>query len=272
LISSLPDEIEDYRDSCWQREGSGRLETVAHAERFIERVGFAACLTDARRPGPSLYIAVCGRRDAIMPRNVQKDPEASHTWHLKDDIVRHGRVYYGKLHRGRTMFLAAWMIPYFKTLWGVPRREEKKRLSRNALAVLRILRREWEMATSDLRAESGVVDRKAFTQAIDELQRAMIVVPTEVLYKPKFTSLWGLAEERFPEQLGTKISRQAALREVARCFLSGAGLTIPGELARITGLSRPNAGLGNRALVKEGFAVMIGPGTYRLVSRPSGHS
>jgi hypothetical protein len=39
---------------------------------FVERVGFAACLSDCRRPGPSLYIAVCGRRDAVMPRNVQK--------------------------------------------------------------------------------------------------------------------------------------------------------------------------------------------------------
>ena len=50
------------------------------AEHFIEQVGFAACLTDARPPGPSLYVAVCGRRDAVMPRNVQKDPEASLTW------------------------------------------------------------------------------------------------------------------------------------------------------------------------------------------------
>jgi hypothetical protein len=271
-VPTLPDEIEDYRDSRWQREDSGRVETAEHAERFIDRVGFAACLTDARRPGPSLFIAVCGRRDAIMPRNSHKDPEASHTWNLKDELVRRGRVYYGKLHRGRTLFLAPRMIPYFKTLWGVPRREEKKRLSRNALAVLRVLRKEWEMATSDLRTESGVVDRKAFTLAIDELQRAMIVVPTEVIYKPKFTSLWGLAEERFPEQLATKVPRLTALTEIARCFLSGAGLTVPGELARISGLSRPDAGLGNRALVKEGFAVMLGPGTYRLISRPSGHS
>ena len=36
----------------------------ADAERFVEHVGFAACLTDSRRPGPSLYVAVCGRRDA----------------------------------------------------------------------------------------------------------------------------------------------------------------------------------------------------------------
>src|SRR5262245_43444588 len=76
----LPDEIEEYRDARWQREGAGCVETAEQAERFIDRVGFTACLTDSRRPGPSLYVAVCGRRDAILPRNVQKDPESSHTW------------------------------------------------------------------------------------------------------------------------------------------------------------------------------------------------
>ena len=49
-------------------------------------------------------------------------------------------------------------------------------------------------------------------------------------------------------------------------FLDGAGMTIPGELARVTGLSRPDAGLGNRALVAEGYATMIAPGTYRLAA------
>lgn len=262
--TTIPDEIEEYRDSRWQREGAGRIETAAHAEAFIERIGFTACLTDSRKPGPSLYVAVCGRRDAVLPRNVQKDPETSLAWVLKDEVVRHGRVYYGKLANGKAMFLAPRMIPYFNALWGMPRRQEKKRLSKRALAVLGVLRKEWEMATADLRAESRVLDRKVFTQAIDELQAAMIVVPNEVIYEPKFTYLWGLAEERFPEQLARKIDRLTALREIARCFLDGAGLTIPGELARNTGLSRPDAGLGNRALVKEGYAVMLAPGTYRL--------
>ena len=47
-------------------------------------------------------------------------------------------------------------------------------------------------------------------------------------------------------------------------FLAGAGMTFPGELARVTGLPRPEAGLGNRALVAEGYAVTPAPGTYYL--------
>ena len=120
------------------------------------------------------------------------------------------------------------------------------------------------MGTADLRVESGVMDRKRFTRALDELQTAMIVIPNEAVYEPRFSYLWGLAEERFPEELATEADRRTAVREIARCFLAGAGLTIPGELARVTALTRPEAGLGNRALVKEGYAVKVAQGTYRL--------
>src|SRR5262245_54602567 len=198
--NQIPNEIEEYRDLCWQRDEQNRVQTSVQAERFIERAGFAACLLDSKQTGPSLYLAVCGRRDAVLPRNVQKDPETSHTWFLKDEILRRGKVFYGKLARGKAMFLAPRMVAYWNTLFGISRRQEKN-LSLSARAILRILRKEWEMGTADLRAESGLRDRKAFTLAIDELQAAMLVMPTEVIYQPKFTYLWGLAEERFPEQL-----------------------------------------------------------------------
>jgi hypothetical protein len=261
----LPEAIEEFRDRQWCREDSRRIDTAYAAERFIERVGFVSCMTDVRRAGPSLYIAVCGRRDAVRPRNVQTDPESSLTWRLKDEILRRGKVYYAKLAGGRATFIAPRMVPYFNAIWGMRRAEEPRRLSKTARAVLRVLRREWEMASSDLRTDAGVTDRGAFTKAMDELQAAMLVVPSEVLYEPKFTYIWTLAIGRFPDQLRKRVTRERALRELARCFLSHAGMTIPGELARVTGLARWEAGLGNRALVKEQFATSLGPGIYELV-------
>ena len=113
----LPAAFEESRDERWRREATRQVETALDAESFIEQIGFAACLTDSRRPGPSLYVAVCGRRDAVMPRNVQKDPETSLTWELKDEMVRRGKVYYARLARGRPMFLAPRMIPFFHAVW-----------------------------------------------------------------------------------------------------------------------------------------------------------
>ena len=265
----LSEEAEDFRDRYWCREDVRRIDTAYAAERFIERVGFAACMTDSRRPGPSLYIAVCGRRDAMMPRNVQTDEEASQTWRLKDELVQRGKVYYAKLARGKATFVAPRMLPFFNAVWGLKRADEPRKLSRSAVAILRVLRREWEMGTADLRADSGVKDRTRFTRAMDELQAAMLVVPSEVLYRPKFTYLWTLGIGRFPDELRRRVKRETAVREIARCFLAGAGMTARGELTKVTGLSRPEAGLGNRALVTEGFAISPAVGVYRLAAQES---
>jgi len=257
-ITPLPPEFEEHR----------QVETAFETERFIEQVGFAACLTDSRRPGPSLYVAVCGRRDAVMPRNVQKDPEASLTWRLKDDVVGRGQVYYAKMTGARAMFIAPRMVPYFHAVWGVRRADEATRLSPPARTLLRVLRREWEMSTADLRADSELTKRTEFTRALDELQATMMVVPSAVYYEPKFTYIYTLGVGRFPDALRRRLNRDVALREIARCFLDGAGMTVRGELARVTGLSRADAGRGNRALVAEGYATMVGTGVYQLATGP----
>ncbi|MBK8315896.1 MAG: hypothetical protein IPL01_18590 [Acidobacteria bacterium] len=107
----------------------------------------------------------------------------------------------------------------------------------------------------------------------------MIVIPSEVVYQPKFSYIWTLAEARFPDELSgragragrpgrpVRINRKLALKEIARSFLKGAGMTIPGECARVTGLSRPDAGKGNQALVTEGFAISPDKGFYILAEQ-----
>lgn len=264
----IPPDVEELRDEHWCREGARQVATPIDAERFIDRVGFAWCLSDSRKPGPSLYVAVCGRRDAVMPRAVQKDPEASLTWHLKDALLRRGKVYYGKVGRGRAMFIAPRMAPYFHAIWGMRRAEEPSRLSAGARSILRVLRHEWEMGTKDLRDASGVTDRPKFTKALDELQAAMLVIPSDVVYEPGFTYIWTLAVGRFPTELRRRVSRDVALREIARCFLTTAHLTVRGELARVTGVSRSEAGRGNRALVADGTAAITSPGCYQLAGVP----
>lgn len=262
----LPEEIEVHRDRMWRRDPEYRVEDVYAAERFIEDVGFCETLTDSRRPGPSLFVAVCGRRDAHMPRNVQKDPESRLAWSIKDDVMRRGRYFYGKLIKGRSTFITPRLLPFFNALWGVPQRMEKTVLSSDAQAILKIMWREWEMATRDLRQESGINERPRFDRAMMQLQKTLKIIPSDVLYEPAFTYIWSISEARFPEQLKEKVKREVALKEIARAYLAGAGMTFRGELARVTGLSSPEAGLGNWALVDEGFAERLGPGIYRLTN------
>ena len=265
----LPEEIEAYRDRMWRRDPETRVEDAHTAERFIDEVGFCEALTDSRRPGPSLYVAVCGRRDAHMPRNVQKDPESRLAWTIKDDVMRRGRCFYGKVLRGRSTFIAPRLIPFFNSLWGVPRSKEKKVLSNDAQMILKVMRREWEMGTRDLREASGVVERARFDKAMTQLQKTLKIIPTEVLYEPTFTYIWSIPEARFTDHLNQNVKNEVALKEIARAYLVGAGMTVRGELARVTGLGSPTAGLGNWSLVDEGFAQRLAPGVYRLTNLES---
>src|SRR6185369_10935138 len=211
-----------------------------------------------------LYVAVCGRRDAHMPRNVQKDPESRLAWSIKDDVMRRGKCFYGKVLRGRSTFIAPRLVPFFNALFGVSRRMEKTVLSSDAQEILKVMRREWEMGTRDLREASGVVERARFDKAMTQLQRTLKLIPTEVLYEPTFTYIWSIPEARFADQLKEQVERETAVKEIARSYLVSAGMTVRGELARVTGLNSPEAGLGNWALVDEGFAERLGPGIYRL--------
>jgi hypothetical protein len=156
------------------------------------------------------------------------------------------------------------MIPVFNAIWGVSKKAEKENLSADARKVLKVLRKEWEMATSDLRAEAGIKEKKDLTRAIDELQRKMKIVPQEVLYVPKFTYIWTLAEARFPEEMAVKMPRDEAVRELARAYLSMCGMTLLGDMSRTFGFQRWESGRANHQLVDERFAERLGTGIYKL--------
>src|SRR5205807_5284377 len=160
--------------------------------------------------------------------------------------------------------LAPRMVPVFNAVWGCSRKGEPGILSKNARLVLKVLRKEWEMATADLREECGFKDKKDLTGALDELQLRMKVVPQEVLYVPKFTYIWTLAEARFPEELAARMPRDEAVRELARCYLQMCGMTLLGELSGKFGFPRWESGRGNHQLVDEGFAERHATGIYKL--------
>jgi len=263
-ITELPEEIECIRDRKWRREEILKIETAPQVEALVEDLGFCLALTDSRTNLPSVYLAVCGRRDAHAPHNVQKDYEMSLAWTLKDEVMQRGKIYYGKLCKARAMFVAPRLIPHFNAVWGVRKNQEKSALSADGNKILKVLRKEWEMGTSDLRRETKIESRQNLTKALDKLQRTMKIVPQECLYHPTFTYIWTLAEARFPKETAKKVSREDAVKEIARAFLQMGEMTVRGEFAKALGLTRVEAGRANHALVKEGFAERLSVGVYQV--------
>ena len=121
----IPEEIEQYRDRKWRREEILKVEKASQVEEMIEDLGFCLTLTDSRTSLPSVYVAVCGRRDAQTPKNVQKDYETSLAWTLKDEVMQRGKMYYAKLVKGRAMFVAPRLIPNFNALYGITKADER---------------------------------------------------------------------------------------------------------------------------------------------------
>ena len=157
------------------------------------------------------------------------------------------------------------MIPVFNSIWGITKRQEKEYLSEDAKKVLKVLRKEWEMATADLRIETKL-DRAAVTKAIDELQKKMKVIPQEVVYVPKFTYIWTPSEARFPDEMSVKITRDEAVRELARCYLKMCGMTLLGDMSRTFGFFRWESGRANHQLVDKRFAERLATGVYLLTT------
>src|SRR5438874_11672150 len=118
--------------------------------------------------------------------------------------MRRSRVYNDKLTSRRTMIVAQRLMSHCTAVWMPRRKDEREALSDAAQCVLKVLRREHELATADLRAESGVTERALFTRALDELQRQMKVIPQDVIYQP-FSYIWIPAEDRWPEMLRKQV-------------------------------------------------------------------
>ena len=120
------------------------------------------------------------------------------------------------------------------------------------------------MATSDLREESGVTDRKAFNRGLDELQAAMIVVPSEEAPLRAEVHLSGRsASAGFRTRCAPPHGR--APRDRA-CF-AGAGTTIPGE-RRGSPACPAGSQRGNRAPSRR-LRHDAAPGFYQLARVPS---
>jgi hypothetical protein len=92
----------------------------------------------------------------------------------------------------------------------------------------------------------------------------MKVIPQEVVYAPRFTYVWTLAEARFPEETAVKMPRDEAVLELARTFLTLNGMTLLGDLSRAFGFQRWESGQANHRLVNEGFAERLATGVYKL--------
>jgi len=227
--------VEAWRDRGFRRLPALKIRGERSALQFVNAVGFCFTLSHFGLPVPSLYVAVCGRRNPRWPRRTHHDAEIGLTWSLKDSLPAKRLVHYGKLVKGKPTLVSLGLFPAFCALI----REGKGsgdyildyrqgRMTRAAVLVLEALHEGGALATPDLRkavAMHGAERTAEFDRAMAELQRGLWIAKVEEVYDPDFYYRWDLLDNWLPKPLAAShgLGREAAVRRLLAAYLRSAG-------------------------------------------------
>ena len=237
------DEIERRRDRTFRRLPALRIAGPERAARFLDEAGLASLFAYRQLNLPCLWLAVCGRRDPVFPHHSHHDPEVALAWNLKDRLPAAGRVFYGKLLRGKPTFISWSLFPAVHRLFG-PRTDHHAAfraglLSPAAKAILDALHKRRAQDTLSLKLATGLsrpAQRRTFDAAIAELQQTLRICMVEVRYEP-FTYVWDLVATRHAARLrgAARLGEVEAAAAVLRHYLATVIAATPNDVAMVVG-------------------------------------
>jgi len=242
------DALDLYRDERWHRRPELRVSDDASATRFIEEV--CCCLAFGGYPVgvPTLWVAACGERAPVFPEHSHSDPAVGLVWQAKDTLVQAGVAYYGRLFLRKPSFVARAWLPTMIAAHPTPE------LSPQAQSVVSALRETGPIPTDELGARTGLTNRKALNDALNEAQAALAVVKVEERYDP-FSYIWGTFDHLFSSdmQAAEEVPPEVARRKLVRLWVNLLGVVPVRKLATI--LNWP------LALVEEGIRPLVAAGS-----------
>jgi hypothetical protein len=186
-MESRPERLLAERERRFRRQPELRVQDEEQAARFIDEVGLCVLFPVQRMELPSLWEAIngCSRP---LPRH-HDDDALGKAWRWKDTLPARGRVYYGKLLRGKATLLTLDLLPSFYALspnYGGAedylQEYEAGRLSREARAICDVLLERGALPTGDLRRLAHLSSRSQkyrFERAIAELQQKLMLAKVD---------------------------------------------------------------------------------------------
>jgi hypothetical protein len=235
--------IESRRDRTLWRLPALRVAGPQRALRFLDEAGLASLFGYRLLNLPCLWVAVCGRRDPVFPHHSHHDPEVGLAWRLKDQLPAAGRVFYGKLLRGKPTFVAWEVFPAVWRLFAPPGDYRAAfragRLSPAAKQILDALHRQHPQETFALKLAANLArpsQRRTFDAAMAELQTTLHICMAEVRYDP-FTYVWDLVAARYAEHVraARRVTEAQAAVAVLRRYLAGVIAATANDVAMVVG-------------------------------------
>jgi hypothetical protein len=264
-------DLEALRDITFRRRPDLRLRDVPSILRFVDRVGFAF-LYRAGSELPSVWGAVAGRRNPVLPRHTHQDEGVGLAWEAKDVLAARRKIFYGKLIHGSPTLVSLELFPAFYALSGNRgedgdhlRWAREGLLGHAARRIIEVLIRNPPLTTADLKVQSGFSGsrrRYAFDKAMAELQGKLLVVKYAELYDPKFTFIWGPLHRWLhgPIERARELAPLEARAAILRKHLETKWAVEADEVEKLFGWARP--------AVREAFAALAAEGF--LEERPAG--
>lgn len=265
------EQIESWRDRVHRRTPRRAVRTKRKALEFIRDVGFCFAFRADRSELPCLWNAVCGERDPLLPEHTHHDPAISFVWEMKDILPSEGKIYYGKLLRGRPTMVSLEFLPYFFVLSGRrgTRRGEKARTAREKLSplgrdILDALALSWPQSTRGLKIATGNTSgsrRQVFDRAVADLQGRMYIVKVAEEYDP-FGFVWAPLARAFPDlaRRARTLTPEVARERILKKYFENQFIATVDAIQRLFGWDKPAiyaalATLMNRGVVTNGIRV-----------------
>jgi hypothetical protein len=256
------EQIEKWRDKVHRRTARRAVRTKGRALDFIREVGFCFAFRAEHSELPCLWNAVCGERNPVVPHHTHHDPAISFVWEMKDILPSEGKIYYGKLLRGRPTMVSLEYLPFFFALsehrallrdGGRLRRGELSPLARE---ILETLDDSWPQSTRGLKIATGqttAARRQAFDRAIADLQGRMAIVKVAEEYDP-FGFVWAPIGRAFPglARRVRTIAPEAAREKILKKYFENQFVATVDAIQRLFGWGKPAIYAALGALTRRG--------------------
>ncbi len=262
--------LEEHRKALVRKH---RIATAAQLVRFVEACGFAYAFTAGDLPIPACF-------DHLATRSVDRMWGWMWTW--KDELPEQGKLYYGKLLKGKPTFVAFSFLPLFYAVHGRAGEDDDYledvragRITDVGRRIYEALAGRGETQTKRLRAELGIESqegRTEYAKAIEELQRLFYVTRVRAVGEGRedYNYTYDVFTRRYPDVVSraARVSSADAMRLVLRRALHLAGGLPEPQLARVFGWDEERTRRVVGELASEGKLARVGSGRAALVVLP----
>ncbi len=241
-------EVVAWRNTRYHRQSGLKLHTEDQARRFVEEVGFCFLYPAPGIELPSLWEAINGRSRDIPKHH--HDHALGLSWEWKDSLPSRKQLWYGKLLRGKPMFVSFALLPAFYALsenYGdlddYRQQFADGRMSVEAKAIYETLLAEGPLSTNALRKGANLFGggdiARRFERAMNELQGDLKIVKcgTSDDNRWKYCYVYDLLLRWRPDlaEEARAISERAARRQLLLTYIHNVAATPLPALQRLFG-------------------------------------